>query len=91
LVTSSGFSKITPVEVKKTENNRFRVPIHLATNRFTFGKFLLHLKDLLETARKLLCDNLAQMRLKLSTIDVTAEAIFERGIQFQDWAHLGPE
>jgi len=23
---------------KKTENNRFRVPIHFATNRFTFGE-----------------------------------------------------
>ena len=30
-------SKIAP-EVKKTENNRFRVPIHFATNRFTFEK-----------------------------------------------------
>jgi len=31
------------------------------------------------------------MRLKLSAIDVTVKAIFERLYLFQDWAHLGPE
>jgi len=47
---SSCVSKIPPVKQKKLEDNRFRVRIHFATNRFTFEKIYppppsLHPKD----------------------------------------------
>jgi len=52
LKKSSYVSKIPPVPQEKSDNNRFRVPIHFVTNRFSFENF----------RRRLHCYTLVNMR-----------------------------